>query len=375
MSDWRHCSLAEVATIEKGSLRVPYDGPGSVNSIGAIELEGGDSGRPVVAKGATLCEPEDVVMLWDGERSGLVGRGRRGAVGSTVARIRPSQQVDGAFLYHALRSQYSLIQGQRTGTGVPHVQRDLGRRLTLRLPSLREQRRIAEVLDTVDDAIRSAEHLTAKLNEVAAAVERETVAALYNGPTASLSEHASVERGRFVIRPRNDPRFFGGDMPFIQTADVVAAARGVIGHHFQTLNASGERASRAFPQGTIAVTIAANIADTAILDRAMCFPDSVVGVVARSGVNPRWLEICIAFQRSSLVQRAPQSAQKNINLTDLRPLPIPVIDASAQASVAAVWERGSRRLGAERARLRALEQLRVGLADDLLSGRVRTVAA
>ena len=68
-----------------------------------------------------------------------------------------------------------------------------------------------------------------------------------------LEQLASVERGKFTARPRNDPRYYGGSIPFVQTGDVVAAD-GVIKNYSQTLNEAGLGVSKLFPKGSILVT-------------------------------------------------------------------------------------------------------------------------
>jgi type I restriction enzyme, S subunit len=80
-----------------------------------------------------------------------------------------------------------------------------------------------------------------------------------------LEEVATIERGKFAHRPRNDPHFYGGSIPFIQTGDV-AKAGGHITTYSQTLNELGLSVSRVFPKGTIVLTIAANIGDTGSLN-------------------------------------------------------------------------------------------------------------
>ena len=104
-----------------------------------------------------------------------------------------------------------------------------------------------------------------------------------------LEDVADVERGKFAHRPRNEPRFYGGHVPFIQTADV-AQANGRIRQHSQTLNDLGLSISRLFPKGTIIVTIAANIGETAIADYPVAFPDSLVGVTPY-GINTIFLVV------------------------------------------------------------------------------------
>ena len=79
-----------------------------------------------------------------------------------------------------------------------------------------------------------------------------------NWEVVRLGEVAEVERGKFAHRPRNEPRFYGGTIPFIQTGDVVKA-NGRIREHSQTLSELGLSISRLFQAGTVVVTIAANI--------------------------------------------------------------------------------------------------------------------
>ena len=166
MHKWDRARLNDVAQISKGRLfatsSTRFDS--SVRYLGAADLEGQRSGLYAPAEDAIVADAGDVLMLWDGERSGLVGYGLSGAVGSTVARIRPSgAKVCSKYLYHHLRSRFAEIQSLRTGTGVPHVPRDLQSLIWVPVPPLTEQRRIADTLDTVDETIHAIERTLAKL--------------------------------------------------------------------------------------------------------------------------------------------------------------------------------------------------------------------
>jgi type I restriction enzyme S subunit len=88
-----------------------------------------------------------------------------------------------------------------------------------------------------------------------------------------------VGRGRSRHRPRNAPHLYGGEYPFIQTADVKAANLYVT-DYTQTYNKDGLAQSKLWEPETLCITIAANIADTAILSFPACFPDSVIGFIA-----------------------------------------------------------------------------------------------
>ncbi len=283
------------------------------------------------------------------------------------------------------------------GTKMPRTSWDKLRAFQVFVPDFSEQRAIAAILDTVDAAIQQTEALIAKLKQMKAGLLHDllTRGLDENGELRDPIAHpeqfkesalgliprdweicplgsvASVDRGKFAHRPRNEPRFYGGPYPFIQTGDVTSAEGGVLETYSQTLNEHGAAISREFPAQTIAVTIAANIADTAILGRPMFFPDSIVGAVVKAPNSVRYVELCIRRAKLRLDARAPQSAQKNINLADLRPLLLPLAKPEEQERIAAVCNCQDSRLSSEEAYRDKLKQLKKGLMDDLLTGRVR----
>ena len=170
MSEWTYKSLGQLAVFQKGRKVETSEHPrdGFEPYLGATALAGGtnefgDAGLGIRAQAG------DVLMLWDGERSGLVGKGRSGVLSSTVTKLTSRGEIVGDFLYYALDSSFEWIQNRRTGTGVPHVPKDLGRILRLGFPANKaEQQRIAEILGTVDEAIEATEALIAKQQHVKA---------------------------------------------------------------------------------------------------------------------------------------------------------------------------------------------------------------
>ena len=115
---------------------------------------------------------------------------------------------------------------------------------------------------------------------------------------ASLDQLGSLDRGRSRHRPRNAEFLYGGPYPFIQTGDVRGAQQ-YIREHTQTYSRAGLEQSRLWPAATLCVTIAANIANTAILSYPACFPDSIVGVsFDESSVSVRYVEMYIRTVRT-----------------------------------------------------------------------------
>lgn len=141
---------------------------------------------------------------------------------------------------------------------------------------------------------------------------------------ALLGELGDLNRGKSKHRPRNDERLFGGKYPFIQTGEV-KNSNGLITNYTKTYSDFGLEQSKLWPKGTLCITIAANIAETALLGIDACFPDSVVGFVPNGEIcDINYINYFIKNIKNKIQAYAPATAQKNINLTILRKISVPL---------------------------------------------------
>jgi len=148
-----------------------------------------------------------------------------------------------------------------------------------------------------------------------------------------LAYVGELARGKSKHRPRNDKILFGGKYPFIQTGEV-KAAKGIIKKYSQTYNDFGLAQSKLWPVGTLCITIAANIAETAFLAIEACFPDSIVGFSGYGKVIiPKYVYYFIKSIRHKIEAYAPATAQKNINLKTLENIIIPYCSLLEQQAI------------------------------------------
>ncbi|MFM7853281.1 MAG: restriction endonuclease subunit S, partial [Flammeovirgaceae bacterium] len=121
-------------------------------------------------------------------------------------------------------------------------------------------------------------------------------------------------RGKSKHRPRNWEGLYGGDYPFIQTGEVRNASK-YISSYTQTYNEVGLAQSKLWKKGTICITIAANIAETAILDFDACIPDSIIGFeVDEKKADLNFAYYLLQYFKAELQKLGKGSAQDNINL-------------------------------------------------------------
>jgi type I restriction enzyme, S subunit len=86
-----------------------------------------------------------------------------------------------------------------------------------------------------------------------------------------LEDLGTLQRGRSRHRPRYAFHLYGGKHPFIQTGEI-RSARKYIREYEQTYSEEGLAQSKLWEKDTLCITIAANIAELAILAFDACFP-------------------------------------------------------------------------------------------------------
>ncbi|HCG6764783.1 restriction endonuclease subunit S [Vibrio parahaemolyticus] len=161
----------------------------------------------------------------------------------------------------------------------------------------------------------------------------------YNGhwEEKKLSELGTFKRGKSKHRPRNDPSIYvGGGYPLVQTGQIKSANLYVTSHK-QEYNEEGLKQSHLWPKNTLCITIAANIAETAILGYPMCFPDSIVGFNAYKGVSSEeFMHYIFTFIKKTIQNSASGSIQDNINIDYLTGLKFRIPDITYQNKIVEV---------------------------------------
>ncbi len=200
----------------------------------------------------------DVLINKDGAQTGKVGyyhapSNPPSCINEHLFLLRGNpDEIEQKYLYYTLLSQsgQNQIRAQISGSAQPGLKSTFTKSIVIDLPdSLSEQAQIAEVLSAIDCAIEETEALIDKQQRIKTGLMQdllnrgidpkgilrsEQTHEFKDSPHGripvewgikSLSELAQVERGKFTHRPRNDPQFYGGDLPFIQTGDVTSVRR------------------------------------------------------------------------------------------------------------------------------------------------------
>ena len=155
-----------------------------------------------------------------------------------------------------------------------------------------------------------------------------------NWEWVALGNYAQCSRGRFSVRPRNDPAYFNGEHPFIQIGNLPSEGGWITGHK-QTLNEKGLAVSKKFPKGTVVIAIVgATIGNTGILAYDMCFTDSMVGIDSGDEISNRYIELFLRHRKEEIRQTSyAGGGQPNIKLQVLNPYPLALPPVAEQHEI------------------------------------------
>ncbi|HID69933.1 MAG TPA: restriction endonuclease subunit S, partial [Desulfobacterales bacterium] len=190
----------------------------------------------------------------------------------------------------------------------------------------------------------------------------------------ALKRATKIIRGKFGHRPRNDPEFYNGDHPFIQTGDVTNSDK-YINYFQQTLNAKGFNVSQEFPANTLVMTIAANIGDLAILSFKASFPDSIVGFYPSHGNSPEFLYYLFKSMKKEFLRVSTSNTQLNINIDRISPLKIPVPPPKQQTAIVHHIETETTRINTKIAKTKKIialqKEYRTALISEVVTGKIK----
>jgi len=300
-------------------------------------------------------------------------------IGRGLAAIRSRGELNREFLFYQLLHLQPEIAG-REGAVFASINKSEIAALPVMFAPLPEQQRIVTILDQTFDSIATAKANAEKNLQNARALFASHLQSVFTQQGEGWKQKTLEEiaitfgRGKSRHRPRNEPKLYGGEYPFIQTGDIRNSDH-FITEYSQTYSEAGLAQSKLWPKGTICITIAANIAETGILDFDACFPDSVIGVVA----NPKeadvdYVEYLLQSFKARIQAMGKGSAQANINMGTFENerFPFPLVSEQKRIVIKLDFlrEETQRLESIYQQKLAALDALKKSLLDQAFTGQL-----
>lgn len=427
MANWRECKLGDLGEVIGGGTPprtkaeywdgdIPWITPGELTGSCkkyVSQTQDCISGLGLEASSAKLLPEGSLLVTSRASIGSSALTARPMATNQGFKNLIPKADVDPSFLFYLSQTLGREMTRRASGTTFLEISGREFERIVIRLPTLAEQQRIAEILDTIAETIQDTERIISKHAGIRARIATDLLAegsdvampqscksdqnrndvpplgqrqvgmnnrvatrlldvaeSMVDGPFGSSlkTEHYVRDAGVRVVRLANlsEGRYVNEDEAFIEEAHARRLGR----HNVR----SGD------------VLVASLGDDNHRPGRACQYPtDFAPGIVKADcfrirpldSVDPRFLvEMLNSRSVTSQVRRLAQGVTRDrINLGQLRYVVLQVPPLEEQKRIAQVLDAIDETIEANEEQLGKLRELRSGLAADLLSGQVRTVAA
>ena len=173
----------------------------------------------------------------------------------------------------------------------------------------------------------------------------------------TIDDIAIINRGKSKHRPRGDSVLYGGQYPFIQTSEIKKSVLHITEFE-NTYNETGLAQSKLWKKGTLCLTIAANIAETGILDFDACFPDSVVGILPYDNVaDVIYVKYMMDMFKVYMQQISKGTTQDNLSLEKIRKVKFEIPTYEEQIKISSILKTYDCLIENNNKRIKILEQM------------------
>ena len=389
MGEWRECRLGDIGTVVGGGTPsreradywdgpIPWLTPGELtgNSEKYVsKTQDGISTLGLAASGAKLLSVGSLLITSRASIGSCALAGKPMATNQGFTNLTPGSDVDPSFLFHLGLTLGREMTRRASGTTFLEISgREFGR-IAIWLPPLEEQRRIAEILDTIDETIQATERVIAKLELVRIGLLESSMPV---GDLVQLKELASVSVG-FVGPTRMHYTTPDRGVPFLRTGNIGTGQISSVNMRYVTHAFNLANQKSVLQEGDVVVSRVGYTGNAAVIEPSFAGVNCANMIIIRSGPRLESRFLSILFESRLIGQQVQAmtagSAQPVFNIKLVERLRVPNVGSVEQLDTVNAIHGIDQLLAAERDSIRKLIATRAGLAADLLSGRVRTVAA
>jgi type I restriction enzyme, S subunit len=388
MSEWGSSTYGAVAPSRRErSLDLP-----EINTLLSVTANGGvidqsKSGRRDISapdkSKYLIVRPGDVVYNTMRMWQGVSGYSQLEGIASpayTVVSPDPSV-MDGRFLAYLMKRPENIALYRSFSQGLVSDTWNLKYRalaqLPLVVPPLQEQRRIAEILDTIDETIQATERVIAKLEICRQGTVRRELSELCNGPLTTVESVVDEVTVGIVVRPTQ--YYVSAGIPMLRSANVREDGVTLNDLVYMSPGNHLRMAKSAVSPGDVLTVRTGYPGTTAVVPKTISQANTIDILVTKTGngIDSDFLALWVNsdFGKGHVLARQGGLAQQHFNVSDMRQLPIPLIDRIEQRRLVELDLATRKHQKTESSSVEKLRGVRAGLAADLLSGRVRTVAS
>ncbi len=295
------------------------------------------------------------------------------------------------FLYYQILYLRELLISQATDGGVYiNLTTDIVKDFNILVPSINEQEKIALILSTVDEQIDNVDELIQKNKELKKGLMQQLLTKGIGHTkfkkteigeipeeweVIKLSELAEIKRGASP-RPINNPKWFSENkkVGWIRISDVTKTKK-YLKKTEQYLSEEGIAKSRLVKPNNLIMSICATVGKPIILKMEACIHDGFIlfDNLDRSRVNINYLYYLLQKKEEEFKSMGQTGTQANLNTNLVGSTLIALPKIQEQEKMELILSEVDEKIEEYENKKQKLEELKKGLMQQLLTGKVRVI--
>jgi type I restriction enzyme S subunit len=399
-SDWRVYHLSDVTKWSSGGT--PFKGNpeywgGDIPWISAASMRGhyySNSGvkitKKAVVETAKMAEKDSILllvrgsMLWNKIPVGITTR--KVAFNQDVKCISPQpKNIDIKFLLYWFLSKENFLLGMVTGTGIGAGKLDTGelQNLSVFLPPLPEQKRIAKILAAWDKAINTTERLIDNSQQQKKALMQKLLTGkkrLLDNDGVLLSEKwkersieslGSISSGGTPSTSNKD--YWDGGIDWVTPTDITKQNSIYISSSKRGISKDGLKNSSAklVPKGSLLICTRATIGEMAITSHEMCTNQGFKNIVPNESADIEFIYYLLSYCKHKLIRASSGSTFLELSKSVFESMVYEIPGIDEQKKISSILLRSDKEVELLEQQLSDLKQEKKALMQQLLTGKRR----
>jgi type I restriction enzyme S subunit len=384
-TDWNDFTIGDLIFFQGGSQPdkntfISSEKPGYIRLIQIRDYKT-DKYKTYIPFGLArrFCEIDDIMIGRYGPPIFQILKGIKGAYNVALIKAIPQYPLDKIYAYYFLKQEklFSFVEklSQRSSGQTGVDLREL-KNYPLPLPPTKaEQTAIANALSDADALIQSLTRLIAKKRQIKQGAMQTMLNPYENG---RLKEGWAVKKlgeiGEIVTgsTPSTQVKeYWNGEIPWITPTDITNEKNIFVSE--REISATGLKATRKLPANTLLVTCIASIGKNAILRKTGACNQQINAIIPDKSMNVDFLYYLMENNKQHLLSNAGITATLILSKKEFSEMPfaIPLLDE--QIRIATILSEMDAEIAALETKLAKYRQIKQGMMQNLLTGRIRLI--
>ncbi len=292
----------------------------------------------------------------------------------SVLRCESAKLLFFQFQSNILKRQINEVMG---ATINQITNRDMATFKVIWPPTKAEQEAIAEALSDADALIESLAQLITKKRDLKQGAMQELLTGKRRLPGFSgewevkrLGDLADMGSGG--TPPSSNLAYYDGDIPWVAISDMTKGGK-YLDSTERNLSVDGLASSAAqlFPVGTVLYAMYASLGECSIATVQLSSSQAILGIRAKQKLNGEFLYYFLQSIKPLVKTMGQQGTQANLNKRMVQDFSLRLPSHPEQTAIATIFSDMDTELAELQSRLAKARQIKQGMMQELLTGRIR----